>query len=57
MHWLVSEFRDNEVGFPRTLENLENLEDKKINFQAWKSPGKKKMNMSLKNPGIFLKYV
>ena len=35
--------------FPRTLENLEN---EKINFQAWKSPGKSRiMAMSWKNSG------
>ena len=28
-------------GFLRTLENLENLENEKFNFRAWKSPGKK----------------
>ena len=36
------------TGFPCTLENLEN---EKINFQAWKSPRKKEsMEMSWKNP-------
>ena len=40
------------TGFPCTLENLENLENKKINFQTWKNPVKKKiMKMSWKNPG------
>ena len=39
-------------GFPRTLENLEN---EKISFQAWKTPGKMKvMKMSWKNPGGIL---
>ena len=33
----------SQSGFPCTLENLEKLENGKlINFQAWKSPGKKK---------------
>ena len=32
------------TGFPRTLENLEN---EKICFQAWKSPGKIKKNYNV----------
>ena len=39
-----------------TLENLENVENEKINFQVWKSPGRKKiMKMSWKSPGNPLK--
>ena len=51
-----SKIRAAFTGFPCTLENLENLENEKINFQAWKSPGQKKMmTMSWKNPGNSLK--
>ena len=38
-------------GFPHTLENLENQENDKINFQAWK---RKKIRNSWNNPGNFL---
>ena len=30
---------------PTHLENLENLENENVNFQAWKSPGKKMENV------------
>ena len=55
-HSVQSKISTAFTGFPCTLENLEDLENEKINFQAWKSPGQKKMmTMSWKNPGNSLK--